>query len=373
MSYYEIAKDLVQQLYDKPELGGVEYEAQALYREILQDQGFDYEEGLAMETDFVASYGDATTGPVISLCSEYDALPDIGHGCAHNLFGGISLLAALELKAVVDEHGGQIRLIGTPGEENLGGKIHLVDQGAFDDVDASLMLHPSTKNGLGSATQAIYPLKFHFHGKTAHGCKPQEGASALDAAVLTYTSIQFQRQFMEKGTHIHGVMKDGGSAANVIPDYASLEYYFRATTMETAKAMADEATKRAEAAATSCGCTVEFEVYECPYGETKLNEPLSNMLKEAFESLGRTEIEPIDYVPSGSSDVGAVSFKCPTVHGSIKIADANVTGHSREMAAATISPEGNKALREGADALVQIASTLLTDPAKLAECKAAME
>lgn len=371
MNYYDIAKDLVQQLYDKPEIGGVEYEAQALYREILKEQGFDYKEGLAMETDFVASYGDDTTGPVISLCAEYDALPEIGHGCAHNLFGGMSLLAALELKSVIDEHGGQIRLMGTPGEENLGGKIHLVDQGAFDDVDASLMLHPSTKNGLGGATQALYPLKFHFHGKTAHGCKPEEGASALDAAVLTYTSIQFQRQFMEKGSRIHGIIKDGGGAANVIPDYASLEYYFRATTMETAKAMADEATKRAEAAASSCGCTVELEVYECPYGETKFNEPLANLVKEAFEAQGRTDVEPIDYEPSGSSDVGAVSFKCPTVHGSIKIADEGVNGHSREMAAATISPEGNKALLEGSNILVEVATKLLTEPATLEACKAA--
>ena len=119
----QTAKDLVQYLYDHPEIGGEEFKAQALYKQILEKAGFDYEEGLGMETDFIASYKGEADGPVIAFCAEYDALPEIGHGCGHNHFGGMSLLAALEMKEVVNQCGGEVRLYGTPGEENLGGKI----------------------------------------------------------------------------------------------------------------------------------------------------------------------------------------------------------------------------------------------------------
>ena len=187
------------------------------------------------------------------------------------------------MQSVVDALGGQVLVIGTPAEENFGGKIKMVEGGVFDNVNAALMIHGSNKNGLGGASLALNPVRFEFHGKNAHGCRAYEGASALDAAVLTFTAINFQRQFLKENCYIHGVISQGGTAANVIPAYASLDYYFRAPKMTAALAMTAEAAKRAEAAA-ACGCTVEKSIYECPYGET-LNEKLAELLAVEYEQL----------------------------------------------------------------------------------------
>lgn len=368
-THYPAVMDLVQQMYDNPEIGGEEYFAHDLLSGFLENNGFTITRNLGMPTGFLGAYGDPTTGPVISLCAEYDALPGIGHGCGHNLFGGTSILAALGLKEVVDAVGGQVLLVGTPAEENLGGKIKMVDAGVFDGVDAALMIHPSNKNGLGGATTALNPVKFEFFGKSSHGCRPQEGASALDAAVLAFTSINFQRQFAPQGTFIHGIIKDGGEAANIIPAYASLEYYFRAPKMADALKMTEDATKRAQAAAEACGCTMTSSIYECPYGETLLNEPLAELMKEAYEEVGLENIEPLNWTPNGSSDVGAVSYVVPSVHGFIKIAGEDVVGHSKELADATISPQGEQALKDGATSLAIIGHRLLTEPETLVKCK----
>ena len=360
---------IVKALYDNPEIGCEEVYAHDLITSWLEVNGFAVTRNFGMPTGFLGEYGIKGSGPTIAFPAEYDALPDIGHGCAHNLFGGISLLAAKAMQAVVNEMGGQVLVIGTPAEENFGGKIKMVELGVFDEVDAALMIHPSNKNGLGGTTLALNPIKFEFFGKNAHGCKAYEGASALDAAVLAFTAINLQRQFLKENCYIHGVIREGGTAANVIPAYASLEYYFRAPKMSTALAMTEDAANRAKAAASASSCTMKHSIYECPYGEILLNEKLAELIQAEFIQLGRTEIEPLVHTPQGSSDVGAVSYVCPTLHAYIKIADAEVVGHSKEMAAATISEEGNKALEDGAAALALTANTLLHQPDVLQACQ----
>lgn len=391
--YFSLAMSVVKDLYEHPEIGGQEHYAHDLLCKILTEQGFQVTPHYHMETAMLAEvhghgnaevyghgnaevHGDGnaevhgkTAGPKIAFLAEYDALPGIGHGCGHNLFCGFSLLAALVMKDIVSELDGSIYFIGTPAEENLGGKITLANAGAFDTIDAALMIHPSTKNGLGGNTNALYPLKFEFFGKNAHACRPQGGASALDAAVQAFTSINFQRQFVGNDCFIHGIIKDGGEAANIIPAYASLEYYFRAPTMKVAQEMANEGSKRAQAAADGNSCLMKTSVYECPYGETLPNLTLANYFKEALEENGATDIQEYDMQPKGSSDVGAVSYKCPTVHAYLKIAPEEVLGHSIEMADATVSPEGEAALALGAKSLAKVAHLLLTDENALANCK----
>ncbi|MDI9461528.1 MAG: M20 family metallopeptidase [Saccharofermentanales bacterium] len=364
---------IVQALYDKPEIGGEEYYAHEIMTAWLEENGFAVTRNLVMPTGYLAAYGEPNSGLVIAFPAEYDALPEVGHGCAHNLFGGISMLAAKAMQSVVDALGGQVLVIGTPAEENFGGKIKMVEGGVFDNVNAALMIHGSNKNGLGGASLALNPVRFEFHGKNAHGCRAYEGASALDAAVLTFTAINFQRQFLKENCYIHGVISQGGTAANVIPAYASLDYYFRAPKMTTALAMTAEAAKRAEAAAAACGCTVEKSIYECPYGETLLNEKLAELLAVEYEQLGLTEVEPLVLVPQGSTDVGAVSFVCPTIQAYIKIAGADVVGHSKEMAEATVSPAGHKALADGATALALVAAKLIHEPALMQACQVEFE
>lgn len=367
--YFKSAMDLVKKLYDHPEIGGQEFYAHDLLTSFLEKEGYEIDRHMAMETDFLAYGGEKGGSPKILIPAEFDALPEIGHGCGHNLFAGISILAFLALSPLFKELGAEVLLAGTPAEENLGGKIAMKEEGVFDGVDAALMIHPGNENSLGSASSALYPMKFEFFGKSAHACKANEGASALDAAVMSYISINLQRQFLKEGAFIHGIIKDGGKAANVIPDYASLEYYFRAPSLKEAKEMAELAEKKAELNAKASGCQMKSSIYECIYGETILNDKLASIMKEEFINVGRKDVKEPDKKPSGSTDVGAISFLCPTIQATIKIAEPEeANGHSREMAAATISNEGSKALKDGAEIIAASALKLVNQPEVLKEC-----
>ena len=367
----ESYKKLVKTLYENPELGNQEFKSQKLLTDYLKSAGFEVQSGVAVPTDFVAKYSSKKEGPKIAFMCEYDALPVVGHGCGHNLIAGMSVGAGEGLKSVIDEVGGEVYVFGTPAEENFGGKVSMSKAGLFNNVDVALMLHPSTQNGLGSDSNALYPLKFEFFGKTAHSCNAYLGASALDAAVMTYQGINMLRQFAKpkQRVFIHGVIKNGGEAANVIPDYSSMEYYFRAKTISYAMELAKKATSIAEGACLATGTTLKTSVYECPYEDTVLNYKLGEILKEKFIEEGLSDIEPIETDSGGSTDVGAVSYICPTIQGYIKIADSEVAGHSVEMADATVSEVGNKALYIGAVALAKVGLSLIQDEKLLDEVK----
>ena len=361
--------NFVNEMYEKPELGFKEYNSQKLLVDYLKEAGFDVETHLAVETDFVATYKAQKEGPTIAFMCEYDALPEVGHGCGHNLIAGIGVAAGEGLKAIIEEIGGTIKVVGTPGEENFGGKVEMVKAGVFNDVDVALMVHPGTKNGLGGTSNALNPIKFEFFGKNAHGCHPQDGASALDAAVMTYMQINLLRQFVEPKTYIHGIMREGGKAANVIPAYASLEYYFRAPTMKYALEVTEKAINCAKGACQATGTTFKTSIYECPYEDTLVNYGLAEMLKEKYEMLGVQDIQPVNEEGGGSTDVGSVSYVCPTIQGGIKIAGEEVTGHSKEMADATITEEGKQALLNASKAIAYVACDLICDESKMNKIK----
>ena len=364
-------KKIVKTLYENPELGNREFKAQKLLTDYLKSTGFEVQSGAAVPTDFVAKYSSKKEGPKIAFMCEYDALPGVGHGCGHNLIAGMSVSAGEGLKSVIDKVGGTVYVFGTPAEENFGGKVSMAKAGLFDSIDAALMLHPATQNGLGSDSNALYPLKFEFFGKNAHGCNAYLGASALDAAVMTYQGINMLRQFAKpkQRVFIHGIIKNGGEAANVIPDYSSLEYYFRAKSITYAMELAQKATNIAEGACLATGTTLKTSVYECPYEDTVLNYTLGEILKEKLTEEGIENIKPIEIGSGGSTDVGAVSYICPTIQGYIKIADSGVAGHSVAMADATISEAGTNALYSGAVALAKVGLSLIQDKKLLDEVK----
>ena len=359
----------VRELYEHPETGNEEFASMKLLAAALRRHGFETQEAYVCPTGFIGSYHGTKKGPVIAYLCEYDALPEVGHGCGHNLIAATSLAAGAALKAVIDEIGGEVRVIGTPAEENFGGKVTMSDAHVFDDVDVAMMLHPSTEDRLGAKELALYPLKFEFFGTNAHACQPQNSHSALDAAVMSYMGISLLRQYTKANTYIHGIIRDGGQAANVIPAYASMEYYFRGESM----AYVNELCKRAEdcvkGACEASGCTYQTSVYECPYEDNLINYTLCDLLKEEFEKVGRSNVLPVNEIPAGSSDIGSVSYVCPTLHGNIKIADEHVNGHSREMAQATISKQGEKALREGAVMLASLGARLITERETLEKVK----
>lgn len=359
----------VKELYDHPELGNEEFHSMDVLCTELKANGFAVTTGYIVPTGFIGSYKSGKAGPVIAFLCEYDALPEVGHGCGHNLIAGTSLAAGIALKSILDEIGGEVRVIGTPAEENFGGKVSMAQAHVFDDVDVAMMIHPDTCNALGGRTLALNPLQFEFHGVNAHACKPQVGKSALDAAVMSYMSINLLRQFTEPNTFIHGVITQGGEAANVIPAYARLNYYFRGNTMKYVKELSEKAVRCVEGACLATGCTYEVSTYECPYDDCVINYSLATMLKEEYMALGLENIKEVDEVPTGSSDIGSVSYCCPALHGYIKIANEEVHGHSKEMASATISEMGRKALHDGALALANVGLRLIVEPETLASVK----
>lgn len=359
----------VEEMYHHPEIGNQEFKSMALLAGMLEKEGFEVETGFIVPTGFIGRFDSGKPGPTIAYLCEYDALPEVGHGCGHNLIAGIGVGAGTALKSIIGEIGGKVWVVGTPAEENFGGKVSMAEAGVFDNVDVAMMIHPSTKNGLGGRTNALNPVKFEFFGKNAHGCRPHEGKSALDAAVLTFTNINFLRQFCLPNTFIHGIFRDGGLAANVIPAYASLEYYFRGSTMPYVQELTQKAIQCAEGACAATGTTFKHSIYECPYDDFVINYSLADLLKQQYEELGITNIEGVKEEPAGSSDIGSVSYRCPALHGYIKIADACVAGHSREMADATISPEGRIGLLNAAAALANLGAILITEPDTLKQVK----
>lgn len=368
-THFDSYRDLVRYLYDHPEVGNEEVLAQAALTRELEAHGFQVKRGIATATDFVGVYDSGKTGPTLAYLCEYDALPGVGHGCGHNHIAATSLAAAVALKAVVDQTGGILKVMGTPAEENFGGKIAMAEAGIFADVDCAMMLHPSSVNGLGGRSLALIPERFVFKGKSAHASRAWEGASALDAAVSTYNLLNQLRQFVHHGTNIQGIISDGGKAANIIPDTAVLDYYFRADTMAYCREVQARAITCAQAAAQAAGVTMTHYLYETPYDDCLMNYALGELLKEAFHGAGIEEVEPIVEEAIGSTDVGAVSYQCPTIQGKIRICEADIAGHSVEFADATISPQGDSALFQGAHALALLGLKLLTDPAALANVK----
>ena len=353
---------IVKALYDNPELGDEEFETMALLSDTIESMGFETERGYLLPTAFIGRYDTGKPGLKIGFLCEYDALPEVGHGCGHNLIAATGILAAGAFKSVVERFGGEVRVIGTPAEENFGGKVRMAEKGAFDDLDVAMMIHPSQDNRLGGRTNALMPLKFEFTGKNAHACRPWEGHSALDAAVNTYISINMLRQYMHPGCFIHGIIRDGGEAANVIPAYASLEYYFRAPTMKMAKELADRAVEMAQGACQMAHATLKTSVYECPYEDTRINYTLCDLLGKEYDELGVGLVLPVDEMPGGSSDIGAVSYRCPALHGYISICGKDVCGHSKEMASATLSEKGRQGLYYAASALAMVAVDLCENP-----------
>lgn len=368
-SNIEAYMELVQTMYNNPEIGNEEFETMKLLVDYLDKVGFKTTSGYVVPTGFLGEYDTGKEGPTIAVMCEYDALPEVGHGCGHNLIAGIGVATGEAVKEIIDQFGGKLLVVGTPAEENFGGKVSMSEAGVFDEVDVALMVHPGSKNGVGGRSTALNPIKFEFFGTNAHACKPQQGASALDAAVMSYLQINLLRQFVNQNTFIHGVIKDGGEAANVIPAYASLEYYFRAPTMSYAKDVTEKAIQAVDAICKANNVTYKTSTYECPYEDTVINYKLADILTEKYTELGVENIYPVEEIAGGSTDVGAVSYRCPTIQGNIKICGEEVSGHTVEMAQATISKDGEKGLIKASQGLAMTILELLENPTLLAEVK----
>lgn len=357
--------DISEYIYHNPELGNQEFKAVEKLTAFLEEHHFVVErEFLNLKTAFRATYDSKKEGPTIGYLCEYDALPEIGHGCGHNMIGPMSVGAGVILSKVLDQVGGRIIVYGTPAEETDGAKVLFVENGVFDELDAAMMAHPSSETAKSGESMALYPLQFTYKGKTAHAAaSPHEGINALNSVIQLFNGIDALRQHVTPDVRMHGIITSGGVAANIVPDEAVAQFYFRAATKETLEDVLEKVKKIAEGAALMTGATLSMERYELPYDNLVTNENLSEAFTENLKALGITDIK--EKRPSGSSDIGNVSHITPTIHPYIGISDCHITGHSRALADATITPLGHERLLVGALALAYTGYDVLTHKVSL--------
>ena len=338
-------------IYSNPELVNEEFKSSSKLIAFLEEHNFTVEKGLlGIETSFRAIYDSKKPGATIGYLCEYDALPEIGHGCGHNMIGVMSSAAGIALSKVIDEIGGKIIVYGTPAEETNGAKVVFAEEGIFDELDVAMLVHPSDVNMKSGTTQALYPLEFRYKGKTAHAAScPQNGVNALNSVIQLFNGIDALRQHVTPDVRMHGIIVKGGVAANIVPDEEVAQFYFRAATKETLDDILEKVKRIAEGAALMTGATLEMERYEFPNDNLVTNENLSEAFNENLRALGITEIKPPK--SSVSSDIGNVSHKVPTIHPYIQLSSCKAPGHTVELAEATVSDLGHERLLTGAMAL----------------------
>ena len=352
-------------IYANPELGNEEFKSSSKLIAFLEEHNFTVEKGLlGIETSFRAIYDSKKPGATIGYLCEYDALPEIGHGCGHNMIGVMSSAAGIALSKVIDEIGGKIIVYGTPAEETNGAKVVFAEEGIFDELDVAMLVHPSDVNMKSGTTQALYPLEFRYKGKTAHAAScPQNGVNALNSVIQLFNGIDALRQHVTPDVRMHGIIVKGGVAANIVPDEATAQFYFRADKKETLDDLLIKVKKIAEGAALMTGATLEMTRYELPNDNLITNENLSEAFTENLKALGITDIH--ESRKCGSSDIGNVSHKTPTIHPFIGITNCPLTSHTVEMADATTTKLGHERLLIGALALAYTGYDVLTNKVEL--------
>lgn len=346
-------KEISRWMYEHPEIAFQEHESSRRLAEFLGAHGFAVEyPAYGLDTAFAARAG--TAGPEVVICAEYDALPGVGHACGHNIIATAALGAGVAVAGLADELGFRVTVLGTPAEEARGGKVDLIRAGAFAGAAASMMIHPAPEDEVDPIALAIKHVSVTFRGKDAHAsAAPWEGINALDAFVQLYVNVSTFRQQMLPTDKLHGIPTHGGDAPNIIPSRVESEWYVRALTKERMEWLDTRFVAMAEAAALATGCTVEFAQTGHEY-EDILSEPaLVEFFAANSATLGRTMGRSADRPGStaGSTDMGNVSHVVPSIHPMIGMDTQGAVNHQPEFAAHTITPDGEKAMRDGALAM----------------------
>ena len=363
--------ELSLEIYNNPELGYQEHKACKLHADILKKYGFTVEENFSgVETGFKAVYKGKKDGITVAYMSEYDALPGIGHGCGHNILGTVSTGAGIVLKELVDEIGGTVVVFGTPAEETSCAKVIYVENNEFDDVDIAMMAHPGNQYTKSGSSLALEPIQFEFFGKTSHAAAaPEKGINALDAAIQTFNSINALREHMRSDSRIHGVIIEGGKAANVVPDYAKVQFYVRSTSKTYNSELLERVKNCARGAALATATELKITKFEFNYDNMVTNQTLSNVFNEKiYHIAGIVMNEPPK--STGSIDAGQVSQVCPTIHPYFDITnDKSIAAHTIEMAESTLTDYAKEQMKNTIAALVLTAAEVIQDPKLYEEIK----
>jgi len=353
LAHESALQDLSLWMYENPETAYEEHETSARMVEVLRTRGFDVEyPAYGIATAFEANVG--TTGPRVVICAEMDALPVVGQACGHNIIGTAAIGAGLSLAPLAEKLGIRVTVLGTPAEEGHGGKIDLIDAGAFEDAAASMMIHPSTRNIVDPTFLAVQHVDVEFFGKDAHASSsPHVGINALDAAVQAYTGIGALRQHMLDTDRIHGIITSGGSAANIVPSYTAMSWYVRSLTDERLEELSERVHACFAAAATATGCTYETKLVGHPYSDIRNDTAMVDLFAENSSALGRHMVRTAD-APSrsfGSTDMGNVSYVVPSIHPMLDLGASPAVNHQPEFAAFTVTEAGMRMIRDGALAM----------------------
>ncbi|MFI5751769.1 M20 family metallopeptidase [Streptomyces sp. NPDC051644] len=352
--------ELSHRLHAEPELAFEEHRSAAAIAELAESAGFAVETGVGgLPTAFSAVRGSGEL--VIAFCAEYDALPGLGHACGHNVNGAAAVGAAIALGAVADRLGVTVKLVGTPAEEDAGGKVYLIEAGLFDDVAAAMMVHADASDRVGSSSLAIGGWEIAYTGRAAHAAAaPWDGVNALDALTVAQTSIGLLRQQLPRDCMVHGIVTEGGSAPNVIPDRAVARFEVRAASLERLRGLQARVRACFEAGALATGAELRIEPRGKDFADLRQDDGMSAIYAQAAEALGRTvSREP---AVGGSTDMGNVSHLLPTIHPMIGYDTGGASQHTVEFAAAGTTPGADRAVLDGAIAMAWTAVGLATDP-----------
>ncbi|MCX5534532.1 M20 family metallopeptidase [Streptomyces sp. NBC_00006] len=361
-------------LHADPEPGFEEHRAVARVADLLRAHGVTAQVGAhGLPTALRASAGSGD-GPTVAVLAEYDALPGIGHGCGHHIICAAAVGAFLALVPVLERTGGTAVLLGTPAEENGTGKELLARAGAFDGIDAAVMIHPSSGPDLSDAPfLGLREVVVEYTGLAAHAsAAPFMGRNALDAVVAAYQGVAALRQHILPDDRVHGVITDGGSRPNVVPERAAAHFYLRAATVESLAELSDRVQRIFEGAAAMTGTTVTTRWDDCPpCVPVRHNDVLAARFAQHLTSRGRTVL-PGSAAPDsarGSTDLGNVSVRIPAIHPMLSVAPAGTALHTADFAACARGAEADRAVLDGAAALARTAADHLAD----ASLRAAVE
>jgi len=343
--------ELSHTIHAHPELAFEEVRSSAWVAEALAAGGFEVEAGACdLPTAFVATAG---SGPLtIGICAEYDALPGIGHACGHNVIAAAAVGAGLALAGVADDLGLTVKVFGTPAEEGGGGKILMLQRGAFDGVHAAMMVHPAPVELLHMECLAVSHFDVHYKGKEAHASAyPEQGVNAADAITVAQVAIGLLRQHLEPGDQVHGIVTHGGEAPNVVPAHTSAKWYVRAPTLDRLAAVEPRIHRCFEAGALATGASLEIQPQSPPYSEFRPDAELTAVYQRNAEEAGRV-FPPAPARPmGGSTDMANVSLALPAIHPMLGIDSLPAVNHQPEFAAAAITPVADRAVRDGALAM----------------------
>ncbi len=354
--------ELSLKIHDNPELGFQETRAATWLTGYLEENGFRLERGICeLATAFRASYGEGR--PIVAILAEYDALPKLGHACGHNIIAGAAVGAAVAARPAVDKFGGSVCVIGTPAEEIYGGKVIIANRGGFDDIDAAMMVHPGVRDLATTQALAARQLDVEFFGKAAHAAaRPEMGINALEALLLSFTAINSLRQHIKDGARIHGVITDGGEAANIVPAHSAATFIVRAQDNAYLEELRPRVIDCFTGAAVATGARLEHRWDDVSYASLRNNLTLARLFRQNMGYLGRKmQMTDPDHT-FGSTDMGNVSHLVPSIHPFVAVAPREVLAHSPEFAVAAASEAGRQGMLDAAKALAMTVADLVTSP-----------